>query len=247
MLLGLSSWPPLDLRQQMHKEGAKNPPKNQNKRHEPERLTPKQRGEVCAVVTTTSGYISASRKPAGASGILLWNFNNQTVNNYGSCIVLGRTSRSPLCLFICVWGWIFGWGGVSPRCTLWKQSHWDIQEHGGAFECVCVCKGVRCTELHGQSAPPPTPQPHPSQLQGSSLLADPHLLVVRSRLSLHVSVIVLETVVLQVWKAEQLRGEKVKVTTHSWGLRFVSCLHPPTHKWWYNGFLFWLLLLGATV
>lgn len=63
--------------------------------------------------------------------------------------------------------------------------------------------------------PPSHPQPHPSQLQGSSLLADPHLLVVRSRLSLHVSVIVLETVVLQVWKAEQLRGEKEKVTTHS--------------------------------
>lgn len=56
------------------KKEQKNPPKNQNKRHEPERLTPKQRGEVCAVVTTTSGYISASRKPAGASGILLWNF-----------------------------------------------------------------------------------------------------------------------------------------------------------------------------
>lgn len=126
-----------------------------------------------------------------------------------------------VCLYVC--GWIFGWG-VSTRCSLWKQSHWDIQEHGGAFDgvyvCVfvCVCKIVRCTELQRPSAPTP---PHPPpRLQGSSLLADPHLLVVRSRLSLHVSVIMLETVVLQVGKAEQLRGENEKVTTHSWGLHF---------------------------
>lgn len=64
-----------------------------------------------------------------------------------------------------------------------------------------MCVRVRCAERQRQAAP---------RLQGSSLLADPHLLVVRSRLSLHVSVIMPETVVLQLWKAEQLRGEEVE-------------------------------------
>lgn len=74
--------------------------------------------------------------------------------------------------------------------------------------------------MHRASETVCPPTPPPPRLQGSSLLADPHLLVVRSRLSLHVSVIMLETVVLQVGKAEQLRGENEKVTTHSWGLHF---------------------------
>lgn len=45
-------------------------------------------------------------------------------------------------VYVCVGGWMGRKGGGSTRCTLWKQSHWDIQEHGGAFCCVCLCVSV---------------------------------------------------------------------------------------------------------
>lgn len=137
---------------------------------------------------------------------------NQAVNDCGSCIVRGHTSRSPLCLCVCGW---MGRGGGQHGAPFGSKATETFKNMVVHFVCVCLCVcmcvRVRCAELQRQTAP---------RLRGSSLLADPHLLLVRSRLSLHVSVIMPETVVLQLWKAEQLRGKKLKVTKNSRGLWF---------------------------
>lgn len=122
-------------------------------------------------------------------------------------------------MFMCVWvdGWEGRGGGQhgAPFGSKATETFKNMVVHFVVCVCVCLCVcmcvRVRCAERQRQTAP---------RLQGSSLLADPHLLVVRSRLSLHVSVIMPETVVLQLWKAEQLRGKKLKVTKNPQGLWF---------------------------
>lgn len=81
-------------------------------------------------------------KPAEANVILLCcgTLTNQMVNDYDTCIVHGQWSRSPnVCVCVCVCVSMFwlgrgrGVNTVQLSALFGKQSHWDIQEHGGAF------------------------------------------------------------------------------------------------------------------
>lgn len=134
-------------------------------------------------------------------------------------------------MFMCVW--VDGKGGGSTRCTLWKQSHWDIQEHGGAF-CLCVsvclyvCKSAMrraseadCTPAAGlitagwpPSAAGQVPALPPCQRDNARNCRPPTL---EGRAAAR----------------EEVEGYK-KLTRPL----VSNCAHPITLKWWRNGVFF---------
>lgn len=67
-----------------------------------------------------------------------------------------------------------------------------------------------------------------SQLQasswGSSLLADPHLLVVGAWFPLHVSVVMLKTVIFYVWKTQQLTGVEGEGCVRGCNIKMSVCV-----------------------
>ncbi|KAF3833667.1 hypothetical protein F7725_024871 [Dissostichus mawsoni] len=73
---------------------------------------------------------------------------------------------------------------------------------------TCIVRGYcsRSPNLRPRASEQLCPSCRP-RLRVSSLLADPHLLVVRPRFPLHVSVVVLKTVVFYVWQTQQLQPE----------------------------------------
>lgn len=76
--------------------------------------------------------------------------------------------------------------------------------------CVCVCLGkIVLLNVWDDEVRPGAFRAALPHLQasshGSSLLADPHLLGVGPRFSLHVSVVMLETVIFYVWKTQKLK------------------------------------------
>lgn len=128
---------------------------------------------------------------------------------------------APMCVYLCVL-LLRGSKQCNRVCTLWEakplrhsRTWWCIffsKLAVSMYVCVCVFVYV-CVQCFDKSVllsvwtdewrlRAALPQLQASS-QGSSLLADPHLLVVWPWFSLHVSVVVLETVVLYIWQTQQ--------------------------------------------